>query len=234
MRFKIKPIVAGAVAGGVLAVGGIAAFDAGTQSADAQSSGSVQAQLNDIKAQQTIIQRQNIRAIKQANTYSEVLKYFVPQGQRVGVQTDAPNQAAGEGTNAWPTVTLQDGAVTNSKVSDGVKANYPKWVKWYYNGAQLTWTGNGVTNVTRTATGEYQIDWGMDISGCSYVVAPAYYAGGSPDKYAYGQTYQGGNQQQAIVRTYESYHPGITNDDVQPKDYPMSANLVCSPATATG
>ncbi len=218
MRFKVKPLVAGAVAGGVLAVGGIAAIDAGTQSAEAQP-GSIQAQLNEIRQQQTIIQRQNIRAIKQVNTYSEVQSYWLPPGQLIAVNSPKVNQTRGKG-----------GGLPASSLSEGTQSNFAKWVKIYYNGAQLMWEGNGVTGVSRTGTGDYRVTWNMDISQCNYQASIAYYKNmGQPDKYAVTQVYYvPGQNNQADIKTWKA---DTATGATPAADYPVQAQVVCSAPT---
>lgn len=214
MRIRIKPLAAGIAVGAAVAAGSIVAIDASTPAAEAQGSAAA------TKAEVQIVQRQNIRAIKQLNTYSQFMKYLLNPGQIVGVNSNAPNQARGVG-GGWPVAEL----------SDKVQENFPYWVQIWHANNQTFWVSRGATNVERQGAGNYLVTWGKDVEQCSSNITLGNIGTfNPPNGYGLAQSRWAGSSTTTRYRTWEDNPAGNALVD---RDYPMTAQLVCNDATAT-
>lgn len=219
MGIKIKPLAAGVAVGAALAAGTLVAMDQASAPAEAQS-GSTQAQINDLKTQQTIIQRQNIRAIKQVNTYSQFMRYWLNKGQLVGVDSDAPSQARGVG-----------GELPASLLSQSVKDNFPYWVQVWYDGQTTFWTSRGATDVQRVAAGNYVVTWDKNVEQCASSVSITNIGTfNPPNGHGLAQARWGGEGTKTRYRTWDDNPAGNALTDV---DYPITGTIACGDATAT-
>lgn len=225
MNFKIKPIVAGAAAGAVLAAGGLAAVNLATEPADAQGGGVSAA---DLKA----ANQRSQAAIRKANTLQNVAgKYFYPQGQQVGVKQPPGviTPQAGTGTGGLPLSTLSEG-VQNLQVYN---ANY------YYNNNNPQSQGRALSGVQRNGVGDYYFQWPIDVSGCTVVASPQYYAGTNPSMGDQVAVYQAPNPNWWQIKYYEyvpydntAADPNQTGE-YKPKDGPVSVYVQCGTGTTS-
>ncbi|MDH3724784.1 MAG: hypothetical protein OER93_03435 [Thermoleophilia bacterium] len=122
----------------------------------------------------------SIRAIKQGTSvWNSLGKYLAADGTRISLQTPRISQQAGTGDKGLPTGTIKDGAVTEGKLSSGVKAQLNE----IYTAAVLNTPGaepslvrgKGATVVTRTTglpVGAFDLAFGAnDISQCTWTAS---------------------------------------------------------------
>ena len=111
-----KPIVAGVAAGIVVATGGMVAFDAVSEPADAQ--GSTEVTQADLRS----ANQRSIRAIKQGTrAWNLVAKYLAQPGERVAAGSPRVRQEAGVG-GGIPGPLIAAETIDESRLSDGVRA----------------------------------------------------------------------------------------------------------------
>jgi hypothetical protein len=173
---KLTPVFAGAAAGAVLVAGGLAAVELGTDSARASSQHQVSQADLDAANQRS---QAAIRLAK--DLQNNVGKYFQPAGQLIGAKPPPPpiTQDRGTGDGGLPTGTIKDGAITDAKLSSGVKGQ----LNTIYTAAVLNTPGaepslvrgKGATAVTRTTglgTGAFDVAFGTnDISQCTWTAS---------------------------------------------------------------
>ena len=175
---RITPVLAAGAAGAVLAAGGVAAFELGTETASGQGAQSNVVTESDVKAAND----RAIAAIRLGKTLNNNLgKYFVAQGVAVGVKQPPGviTQDKGTGANGLPTSTLQNGAVTNSKLSSGVQSQlntiFTAAVFVPFGGQPSLTNGMGATAVTRTTgvgTGAFDVAFGTNnIGQCTWTAS---------------------------------------------------------------
>jgi hypothetical protein len=117
VRFKTKPVIAGAVAGAALAAGGIVAIDLSSEPAEAQGGTTPAKAVAEARAAST----RASAAIRKANTLNNNLgKYFVPAGVNIGAKNPPGviRSDSGNGANGIPTETIQNRAITNAKLAN--------------------------------------------------------------------------------------------------------------------
>lgn len=165
--------IVGVVAGIVLGLGAVMAIEASTDEASAQSGFAV------TPAQLQINQKISQAAVRRSN---RSLNYLAPIRTSQSDAADSGNQGvkplaqisgAGQG---WTSSQIADGAITTSKVGNGsvtesklaaeLLARLPKWAVVNADGTLVRGSG-GVTSL-RINAGNYRVDFGTDISQCSW------------------------------------------------------------------
>ncbi len=122
---KIRPLMAGAAAGAVLAAGGLAAVDLATESADAQGGGPVtQAQFRTLEARLTAVGRNSTAAQRISKNLQNVLgKHVTPEGTLIGAEQPPGVIRQDRGTGGGlPASLIADGAIGESKLTAPVRA----------------------------------------------------------------------------------------------------------------
>lgn len=163
----------GVIAGIILGLGAVMAIEASTDDASAQSGFTV------TPAQLQINQKISQAAVRRSN---RSLNYLAPIRTSQTDAADSGNdgvkplsQITGSG-QGWTSSQIADGAITTSKVGNGAVTEsklsaellnkLPKWAVVNSDG-NLIRGSSGVTS-TRINAGNYRVDFGTNISQCSW------------------------------------------------------------------
>lgn len=180
MRIPGQSALVGVAAGAVLAVGGVVAVDAMTDTADAQSSTQV------TRAELDAANLRSQRAIKQGTeAWNKVAKYLAEPGELIRARGPVVLQDRGIG-GGFPTGLFADGAITTAKIADGAVTT-PKlgdesvtrtklapserfrWITKTTNAADAVGrTSSPEFEIVRIAAGNYRADFKTSIVGCSW------------------------------------------------------------------
>jgi len=214
----MKPLIAAAAGGALLAVGGLAAVELGTSDAQAQGGNGLASQVAKNTQAVAANQKRVVADLKRVcAVWNDGGQYTQPAGTKPPPASAPKCNSKTANGMGWPAADLD-------------KDNYYYWCRYYYDGADH-YSSYGDCTVTRVGTGMYQVKWPFDITNCVYSAGVSYYKGGEPDKYAYTQVWNDPDPTAAKVYTWKGPGPGA--GDPTSKDYPWAVSMNCHPPTKT-
>ena len=207
-------------AGAVLGAGAVVAVDAATQTADAQSGFSVTPE------QLQINQKISQAAVKRSNALSGYLSPV--RTNQMDEQFEKSFQKPETGAPGFPTKYYADESIPLEKASPGFQNLQVYNANYFYNNGTPQQQGRALSGVQRAGVGDYALQWPINVSACTVVATPAYYAGANPSMGDSVQVHQAGTPNSWQVKYYGW---DDATSKYAPKDGPFSVDVQCGTGT---